>query len=511
MTGPRPVARIEGSIFLLLLSAYAWFHPGGGWQQNARFDQVRALVETGRFSINAYIAHDRDGARHPLPAIAGAADLETDATLHTGDLSYFEGRFYPNKPPGVTLLASPGYALLLAAARAFGRSPDVAPATEILGWLTSVLSVGVLGALSGVTFFRLGRRLFPAAGTIAILGATLTMAFGTPFFPYATMLFDHVPVSALLLFAFERLVTAREEGATPGRLLAAGAAAGLAVVSNYAALLGVVLLAAYASIAIRPIARVGWALAAGLPFAGFLLAYQAVCFGGPLTIANTWQSDLFRDSSGTRFLAIFGVPEARVAFDLLVSRYRGLFPASPVLLLAFAGAFAGIRGKRRLEFAVVLALFAAYLAMNASFNAWHGGFAFGPRYLVPTIPFVALGLVPVFTRWPRMTASVAAVSIALCLAATAIDPMPPQDVRRPWRDFLMPLAKGERIERPEGSYEGRVSANLVGMGAPGREDAWNAFNVGELLFPGSALSLMPLLAIQGAGWLLVFNAGRPRA
>ena len=102
-----------------------------------------------------------------------------------------------------------------------------------------------------------------------------------------------------------------------------------------------------------------------------------------------------------------------------------LFAASPVLVFAFAFALPELRRGRRLEIAVGLSIFLSYLAMNASFNAWHGGFAFGPRYLVPAIPFVAFGLVPAFHRWPRVTAAAAAASIAVCLAATAIDPMPP--------------------------------------------------------------------------------------
>lgn len=489
-----------------MLSTYAWFHPGGGWQQNARFDQVRALVETGRFSINAYVAYGPDLARVPLTPPA----TEPIPVVHTGDLSFYEGRFYPNKPPGVTLLAAPGYALLRGITGVLGISPDGPRAIEVLGWLTSVLSVGLLGAASGVLFLRLGRRLFPSITTRALLGATLAMAFGTPFLPYATMLFDHVPVAALLLFAFERLVTARDEGATPGRLAAAGAAVGVAVVSNYAAVLGAGILGAYAVATIRPVSRVTWAMLAGVPFAAFLLGYHAACFGGPLTIANTWQSGLFQDPSGERILSVFSAPDPRIVVALLVSPYRGLFPAAPVLLLGFVGAFTGLRSGRRLEIAAGLAIFVAYIAMNAAFNAWHGGFAYGPRYLVPAIPFVALGLVPAFSRWRRTSAAAAALSIALCLAATAIDPMPPQDVEHPWRDFLVPLARGERLERPEGNYQGPVSANLVGMGAP-HEDRWNAFNLGEIVFPESGWSLAPLLLLQGVGWVVLFRAERPRA
>ena len=44
--------RHDWIVFLLLLFSYAYFFQGGGWNQNSRFDQLRAIVEQGRLSIN---------------------------------------------------------------------------------------------------------------------------------------------------------------------------------------------------------------------------------------------------------------------------------------------------------------------------------------------------------------------------------------------------------------------------------------------------------------------------
>src|SRR5437867_2985155 len=43
---------IEIVLFLTLFVAYGYFNQGGGWNQNGRFDQVRAIVERGQLFIN---------------------------------------------------------------------------------------------------------------------------------------------------------------------------------------------------------------------------------------------------------------------------------------------------------------------------------------------------------------------------------------------------------------------------------------------------------------------------
>ena len=46
---------IEWRLFLAAFLAFAFFHQGGGWNQNARFAMARAVVEENRFSIDSYL------------------------------------------------------------------------------------------------------------------------------------------------------------------------------------------------------------------------------------------------------------------------------------------------------------------------------------------------------------------------------------------------------------------------------------------------------------------------
>src|SRR6478736_1762386 len=52
--------RIELAIFVACFFAFAYFNQGGGWNQNARFAEVRAIVEQGRFPIDDYLIYKRD-------------------------------------------------------------------------------------------------------------------------------------------------------------------------------------------------------------------------------------------------------------------------------------------------------------------------------------------------------------------------------------------------------------------------------------------------------------------
>ena len=49
---------IEIGLCMILFVTYAYFHQGGGWNQNIRFDQVRAIVESGEFSVNDYYHYE---------------------------------------------------------------------------------------------------------------------------------------------------------------------------------------------------------------------------------------------------------------------------------------------------------------------------------------------------------------------------------------------------------------------------------------------------------------------
>ena len=107
--------RVEAFIFVTLFLAYGYFFQGGGWNQNSRFDQIRAIVEAGELHINNFSCFANTP---PFSAGGALVRLQLGDVLqppegaqppNTGDLSVFNNRIYPNKPPGTTFLGVPAY------------------------------------------------------------------------------------------------------------------------------------------------------------------------------------------------------------------------------------------------------------------------------------------------------------------------------------------------------------------------------------------------------------------
>jgi hypothetical protein len=519
-----PHRRVEIAIALTLFAAYAWFWQGGGWNQNSRFDQVRALAETGSYAIDDYLVygadHGADGAV-ALRRFPGADPdrLRPGTAANTGDLALSGGHRYPNKPPGATFLALPAYFLIERAESILGIDRDALWPLTVNAWLATLLSVGVTGALGGVLFYRASRRLAPDVAPVRHAAAGLAFGLATLHFPFSTMLFDHVPVAVFSLLAFDLLLAERDAspapapGGGPGsrrddrRLLAAGLALGFAVLCNYDAVITVACLLAYAAAVCRPRARVVWVCAGGVVPALVLAGYHAACFGTPLTLATSHEAEIFRAASG-RWLGVFGAPDPVVALRLLVSPYRGLFFGSPVLLLGAWGLWLLWKRGRRAEAALATGIVLAFLTMNAAFNGWHGGYSYGPRYLIPALPFLALPLAPAFDRLPRAGSGLAVISAAMVLLATAVDPQVPFDEPRPWSGYLLPLAAGDTVKVRGAAIEGPVSANPQSLvekfphdlfPAGSSESFWSSFNLGEAVWPASWMSLLPLVILLAAG------------
>jgi hypothetical protein len=91
------------------------------------------------------------------------------------------------------------------------------------------------------------------------------------------------------------------------------------------------------------------------------------------------------------------LPHWPAIWGITFGLFRGLFVLSPWLLLAVPGFSRWQRSREyRPEFWLALASVLTIFFFNASSAMWWGGFAIGPRYLLPMLPFMALATVFVF-------------------------------------------------------------------------------------------------------------------
>ncbi len=383
------------TLFLVLLLCYSYFFPRwADWAQNSRMDLILAIVDQGTLRIDDYYTN-------------------------TGDYASFEGHYYTDKSPGPSLLGVPVYAAfkVIAALPPVERLIQRAAESEAF---TSTLTEGgpdatrdavyFAAALYMVTFFvisvpsaLLGVALFSFAARFAekdIYAFWLALAYGlaTPAFAYSGSFAQH-QLSALGAFvSFWLLYRLRQGQATTRVLWLVGALFGLALICEYPAALLLAPLFFYALYALERKREVWKMFAGALPFGLVMAAYNLAIFRSPLPIGYLYSPN-FVEQHYQGFLSLT-YPKLPALWGITFSPFRGLFFISPFLLCGFLGLWYLWRQReRRPEWWVLTVCVVVYILYNASSVMWQGGYAVGPRYLVPMLPFLALPVVFVLNRW----------------------------------------------------------------------------------------------------------------
>jgi hypothetical protein len=139
--------------------------------------------------------------------------------------------------------------------------------------------------------------------------------------------------------------------------------------------------------------------------------------------------------------------------------------------------------------------------LNTSLVDWQGGWAMGPRYLVPCLPFVALlaGGLP-WRRWLLAIAGVlVAYSFVAMLAGTAVKPEVDIAIKRPFSAFLYPrFFRGDLA----------VSTQSIDSASAPKKAPHQAWNLGDRVGLDGFASLVPLLVWCGAWSALLVRAVR---
>ena len=224
--------------------------------------------------------------------------------------------------------------------------------------------------------------------TVGLIYGLATFAF-----PYVQTLFGE-PLAALLLvlamiFSHSSLTTGKGLN-TAAALAACGILLGLLVGVNTIYVIFIPLFALYLFWRRAVTLRLLLAFAVPLAACGLLLmAYNWARFGSPL-------------ESGYHFEAGegFTTPPLTGMYGLFLSPYRGLFWYSPVLLLALPGWLMLRREQPRLAWMVLTLVMLQALAF-AGWWSWHGGIVWGPRFLLPALPFAVLCLAPLIAAAHR--------------------------------------------------------------------------------------------------------------
>jgi hypothetical protein len=466
-------------LFCVSFFSFLYFYEGGGWNQNSRFDLLRAIIERHTLRIDAY--HE-----------------------NTQDKAHFRGHYYSDKAPGLVFAALPVAYGARSALRAVGIHPQSARGEFALSYLVTAGSVALPTALAAVGLFFLGLR-FGASPTASAFGA-LAMALGTPIWAYASLFWAHALVGACLVFALAAALKLRD--ATTARqdfswALAVGLAAGWATVTEYPAAPISALLAVFALAQVwRRGAQARWRVIAGVGVGAVfcltvVLGYLYAAFGSLRPSYSYYDPNSFTFMQKRGYLGLT-YPHPDRLLKLLFGCSRGLFFASPIALAAPFGLWKLARQRTYFSAALVAGSIAVYYFLfNSSFYWWKAGRSFGPRYVGACIPLLCCGLAGLWQRtshgWRRFLSGGGACSVFLTLMVVSTTSQLAVQDNCPMMHSVWPAF-----------WSGQMATNRESMltAAEAASGKCGAFNLGQLIGLHGLASLLPLFGVWAtAAWI----------
>jgi hypothetical protein len=310
------------------------------------------------------------------------------------DVVSYNGYMYNAYAPGFAFLSLP-FALVgfLNYGSFLGYTGNAAVADELF--------LAMCAALTGVVVYRLCRFY---SKTHASLAASLALTLATSVLPFAVSVFPHdtsLLFSCLAVYLVMLNVKSKSQNDTI--LLFAGISLGIATLTEYASGLFAIPLLVYLvinkrkitpSIRIKPFLS-GAIFATSFTFVGIGLnfLYNYTIFGNPSLFPQAVYS------AGVHFF--LGSSTVEHLFFYLVSPFRGVFFLSPVLVLGILGIYLMYSSPLlRTDSLLFISLFTLDLIYYSAWQGWDGAWAYGPRFLIIGLPYIAVPISGVLSEKP---------------------------------------------------------------------------------------------------------------
>ena len=295
------------------------------------------------------------------------------------DAFLYNGHIYPAKQPGQFMVGAVAYTPLHLLGLRYSNHYLLTAA------LVTFVTASLLTALGALAVFRSVLLLQNSAELFWPITVTLIYACATTVFPYSGIAWhDSLATSYVILsfYAFLEGERAANERRRRTFMVLGGLLLGLTITTSMLPFLLVVVLIGYY---FHVNFRFRWRLAlfvAGIALGLLpLLIYNAICFGNPFLLPNVAGDyrDTFLHFSATNFLQKLSF------YAHMLTIYV------PVFWLGIVGV-AFLPGRLRRERVLLLLLLAASFTYILNIDAT-GTCQYGPRYLLPAMPFACLGLV----------------------------------------------------------------------------------------------------------------------
>lgn len=346
-------------------------------------------------------SHERASYMQMLAIKDGSLDLtKAQADFGAPDVGFYQGKFYSYFPPGASLLITPLY---------------LAGINYDLGQLLSYSTISLFAVLSLILVFQLAREGFKLP-IWASLFAAIVFGFGSTAWSYSNTIYQHIPTAFLFLLAFYAVWKFKQQKKYSWPWgIGAWFIYGISWFFDYPNAIILLPLMLYFLIAslnldLTP-AKLRIRLRASFIITSIIFIsvialhgyYNVLAFGKPLQFSNTlprYEISNYEELIGvdTEVVAsqksepttIFReVNLARGVYELTVAPDKGLFFFSPIFLMGLLGVYY-LRRQINLEVGILLGAAATTLLLYGSFADPYGGWAYGPRYLIPVMPILAL-------------------------------------------------------------------------------------------------------------------------
>jgi 4-amino-4-deoxy-L-arabinose transferase-like glycosyltransferase len=393
-----------GALVVLATLYFALTAAGGIISTNdgSHYALTKALAADGTVRIDPYVNY---GAIQPRRGTPTPDDYR--------DVSFRDGHFYSDRPPGTAFLAVPFYWLGLLVDRISGRQDLDFP----LRYVTMLPPL--LGAATALATALLARGLgtgWPAAVATAATGALTTLAL-----KYATLLYSHIAAAACVTGALAALLLAERRPGRARPLALGGLLLGYGAVVEYPNLLLIAPVGLYVLWQARGAGSgafdwrgtVAFFTAWAVPIA-VLAGYNWLAFGRPWHTSYTYQ--YYFDWSRSPLTTYVTPPLTGLRW--LLAGPSGLFVVTPAFLLALWG-LAILARRSPARALLLLGVVLAVLIPTAMHRTYYGGGSRDTRYLLAIVPALYAPLAVWFeavvrSRRPALRLTLLAGALALC-------------------------------------------------------------------------------------------------
>jgi len=381
--------KTELKIFLTIFLVSFIFIHWMDWNSNSRLDLTRAILEEGRLEIDSY-------------------------ANNTGDRAYINGHYYIEKSPSTSLIIIPGYGSLRFIYHNFlenligyntsleyftlkwGNTSILEPiyldSLNLFSYILIILSISVLfTSLTTILIYKFSsfflnkewQRLF----------VSFAYWLGTLAFFYSLIFYNQPFPNFLAFLSFYILFKMKHSNKKKTLIFIAGMLLGLAILSEYAAVLFSIpflLYVIYLTDKSKTLLFLIALIIGVLP----LLIYNYIILGSPLRLTFEYIDPAGWEGSGLGggTLGLNPLPNCYVFLRLLMYPEKGLLFYFPFLILSIFGFYFMLK-KYRAEGLMILSMFILILTFFSAYKSWWEYTSFGPRRIFLITPFLMLPVI----------------------------------------------------------------------------------------------------------------------